>query len=51
MLKTITQITALAGLTLTGYGFVTNEFTALQSFVQAVIFVWAYLSLAHQIEI
>jgi len=39
----ITQVTAIAGFALTGYGFAIDEFGLLQSFVLTVFFFWAHI--------
>ena len=43
LLKTITQITAIGGLALTGYGFVVDEFNLLMTFTLTVFFFWAHI--------
>ena len=43
MLKTITQLAAATGLALTAYGFITDEFTLIQTFVLTVFFFWAHV--------
>lgn len=42
-MKFITQITAIAGLALTGYGFVIGEFDLLTTFVLTVFFFWTHI--------
>jgi hypothetical protein len=50
-LKTLTQAVALGGLALTGYGFITDEFHALQTFVLAVFFFWAHVYAHAEIDL
>lgn len=50
-LKFIAQATAIAGLALTGYGFIIGEFDLLTTFVLTVFFFWTHIYAAHEIEI
>lgn len=50
-LRTITQTTALGGLALTGYAFLTDEFGLLQTFVLVVFFFWAHMHATTEINL
>ena len=50
-LQTLTQLAALGGLALTGYGFVNDAFTAWECFPLIVFFFWAHVYAHHEITI
>lgn len=50
-LKTITQAAALAGLGLTAYAFLTDEFGIVQTFFLTVFFFWAHVYAHEEINL
>lgn len=50
-LKFITQATAIIGLALTGYGFMTDVFAILETFALTVFFFWAHIYAHEEINL
>lgn len=51
MLKFITQAAAVIGLTLTGYGLLTDVFSILETYALSVFFFWAHIYAHEEIKI